>query len=1280
MPEEIGHQQLMTANNGGIHVTHNNDRKHYTIAIDIAKEGTELWDLTPYIKGRVGDNLFGLQIVWYYQGRLMNLDGLRPYIQGNVGQYSIDDDKQIQLDPKPGVVSYTGDPKDCDAGGRATYYFPEQMFLKDGIFKGYIGLIDDKTQSHVSGVTIWFKVLPGLAQMGHACDFYISDLENAILKAQQKMRAEDDEYQKQLNDNAKQFSDTLTKAQADYEKATSDALQELRDKYKQEVQKNEDMSAQTRVDLEKLATAVGVIQAHIDAGDVVTKVEYDANKRETDATVKGNTASLKAQQAQLNQLTASPKSDGTTEIVDARVETGNLSARTYPTLGDAMRTQIGGVVQALKTNLTERLILPYSKEDETFYSKTEKLTNKSGALYYYDVAGKSLIHIKTYVEPYINFYTLINSTGNIIDYQRNGDKAASVDVTIPLPAGTKVLILGAKAGTSNSDDAVSVYDRGYEVGSVYQGRLSDETPYIESGPNRLSLRIDASEKDVEVKVDKPYQVWSKADWSDSVTVQHGTDQQFVTIRREDSNVLKTNDILGHFTITTTAPDPEEIVDARTGSADQSSRVYKSLGEAIRDQVGQATRALKNSFEERYAYPYKKEDNTAYNKDSKMSTTSGSIYYFNITGVPLIRIKTRVEAYFNFFTFLDINNQVLDYQRDDKAATVDFVVAPPAGAITLVLGAGPGATNSKNSVTIFDKGYKVGKFYQGSLVDDTYYIEKGPKRASLVIDSENYENLITASEGYEIWDGQSSWVSQLLIPQGSSIDAVMVRKSDGSDIFSTEMYSHFNCQQIPKSELHLKSYRNGLTDISDIFDLSYNNISSDTKDSHYLFYNKDLQTGLRIASQFVAVDHNCSWLIDLDDGYEVFFTAALRDGEGQNIKHDYYNNTNVLKTASNWVGGHVYENLYTQGAYAVIFRKKDGSLIDINTIWDHVRIYEVDNTVHFPDYYRSHMQDRVATINSKLISPDNFGFGFITDVHAEYNTKHFPALIDEVRTKTPVNEFLGGGDWATAWFDAANYTDQKPELFTFFEDLRRLFKGVPLLKTVGNHEWAYGPNNSYNISSQELYGYYLRDEDKMFNDIQWGPDHTYYYWDDKLNHCRFISLNVMDYPSVLKPTNNQDNKEWWFEVSDTQINWLKATLNSVPDGYVVAIESHLVPLNANQFASFPAAKIGTTISNGEDLQAIASAYAAKTGDFANAKGDLIGWFGGHYHADDITVRDGVTYITTLADCMSVWDIPEVPKKTVGTTSEQAFDVATVDRAARKVSLIRVGDGSDRNFTY
>lgn len=260
-----------------VRVTHNNDRQHYVIAIDIAKEGGQLWDLTPYFKGRVGDSNFGLQVVWYYQGRLMDLTNKTPYIEGNVGEYSFDDNKEIQMAPDASVVSYTGDSSDCESGGRATYYFPEQMFPKSGAFKGFIGVRDDTGKTaHVSGVTIWFKVLPGAAQMGHACDFYVHDLEVALANANEKTREQLNDANTKLNNQLADANDKLTKAQTNFDNVTAQALQDVRDKYKQEVQANEDMSAQTRANLSQLADTVGEIEARIKADDIITKKEFNA--------------------------------------------------------------------------------------------------------------------------------------------------------------------------------------------------------------------------------------------------------------------------------------------------------------------------------------------------------------------------------------------------------------------------------------------------------------------------------------------------------------------------------------------------------------------------------------------------------------------------------------------------------------------------------------------------------------------------------------------------------------------------------------------------------------------------------------------------------------------------------------------------------------------------------------------------------------------------------------------------------------------------------------------
>lgn len=244
-----------------IQVTHNNDNHHYRIAMDIAKEGSSLWDLTPYVKGRVGDNRFGLQVTWTYQGQLMNVEGMKPYIEGNVGQYSVDDQNNLQLDPNSGVVRYVGDPADCQAGGQVTYYFPEQMFPKEGIFKGYIGLLDDRDDSknpHISGVTVWFKVLPGIAEMGHACDYYISDLEKAIVKAKAEM-----------NDANANFSDVTKKA-----------LQDLHDQYEQVAKTAHDTATAgqaeidaTRANNKALNQQIENQQQYIDANNIVTRPE-----------------------------------------------------------------------------------------------------------------------------------------------------------------------------------------------------------------------------------------------------------------------------------------------------------------------------------------------------------------------------------------------------------------------------------------------------------------------------------------------------------------------------------------------------------------------------------------------------------------------------------------------------------------------------------------------------------------------------------------------------------------------------------------------------------------------------------------------------------------------------------------------------------------------------------------------------------------------------------------------------------------------------------------------
>lgn len=276
-------------------VTHNNNAHFYRIAIDIAKEGTEVWDLTPYFKGRVGDNNFGLQIVWYYQGQLLDVTNKKPYIKGNVGHYSFDDKKNLQMAPDADVVTSHGNPNDCQANGQVTYYFPQQMFPTDGVFKGFIGLEDEN--QNLTGVDIWFRVLPGVAQMGRACDFYVDILDKTIANFKEKIRQQS----------------------IDFDAALQLELQKEKDLIQQKLDAAGDAMDEDTAALKKLAAAVGAIQAQIDAGNVVTLVRHETDYNE----LKDNQTLLKDEiRNQLSKISFHPETFPTLAAIQAQYPKG----------------------------------------------------------------------------------------------------------------------------------------------------------------------------------------------------------------------------------------------------------------------------------------------------------------------------------------------------------------------------------------------------------------------------------------------------------------------------------------------------------------------------------------------------------------------------------------------------------------------------------------------------------------------------------------------------------------------------------------------------------------------------------------------------------------------------------------------------------------------------------------------------------------------------------------------------------------------------------------------
>ncbi|PWF24335.1 hypothetical protein DF212_00265 [Lactobacillus johnsonii] len=217
-------------NNGGV---------PYYFPADIAKEGQQYARFSNWLKTRVNDNGKKVPVKWYDQGRVMNVNGLTPFIQGMVGHFTTDENDE--LIPSSDVVSrdWQGSTADVTDGGLAFYTLEDQFFCQEGQFKGVFGLRDSNGNVYTS-VNIIFEILGNDLRIGETTKYYSSELE--------KMKS------KFAND-------------------TRQAVKQFQDKYDQEVDAHSQALIQDTASLRDLAVTSQKIKAQLDAGNFATTGE-----------------------------------------------------------------------------------------------------------------------------------------------------------------------------------------------------------------------------------------------------------------------------------------------------------------------------------------------------------------------------------------------------------------------------------------------------------------------------------------------------------------------------------------------------------------------------------------------------------------------------------------------------------------------------------------------------------------------------------------------------------------------------------------------------------------------------------------------------------------------------------------------------------------------------------------------------------------------------------------------------------------------------------------------
>lgn len=92
------------------------------------------------------------------------------------------------------------------------------------------------------------------------------------------------------------------------------------------------------------------------------------------------------------------------------------------------------------------------------------------------------------------------------------------------------------------------------------------------------------------------------------------------------------------------------------------------------------------------------------------------------------------------------------------------------------------------------------------------------------------------------------------------------------------------------------------------------------------------------------------------------------------------------------------------------------------------------------------------------------------------------------------------------------------------------------------------------------------------------------------------------------------------------------------------------------------------------------YVNVNADFTNAKGELTGYFSGHNHIDFVNTENGFNVIGTRCDAKEENDTTLKAERIEKTTTEQSFDVFTVNKAEGKIYVTKIGAGDNREIPY
>lgn len=323
--------------------------------------------------------------------------------------------------------------------------------------------------------------------------------------------------------------------------------------------------------------------------------------------------------------------------------------------------------------------------------------------------------------------------------------------------------------------------------------------------------------------------------------------------------------------------------------------------------------------------------------------------------------------------------------------------------------------------------------------------------------------------------------------------------------------------------------------------------------------------------------------------------------------------------------------------------------------DHI----TDKRFALPDYYsESYLRNKVNLIQkrAKLHASDSDCFIWQTDEHFERSAGYNYGLIRQLANRLNIPRLFSGGDTAHMGIN-----------MDLVKLRKKAFDGK-IYQVIGNHEYL-----SYTFAETGA-----TTEDEIFygleccygNEVKFGNNKRHYYYvDNSIQRIRYIILNAFAQGDGI--TNSAS-----VGYEQEQLSWLTDVALAVESGWSIIIFTHRL-YEGNPYPG--------TLYVPESCQPVINIIEAYNGN-----GKIIAVFQGHTHFDRILhiSNNTIPVIITTCDNNGLYKYDEALQEYVrdydveresGTIREHAFDVVTIDKILKRISLVRIGcparDGSE-----